>query len=493
MSKVRWCMVVIAAAWITAILTYRGFMRAYDDRVWRVAPPDLPALGPLLGYATAPFQNEGPAAHARSTLWAEFVQTRTPLPPGMHESPGHADPAMFGLDLARAKRDIPGLSAFRFGVDWARVEPREGLFDEGAFALYVALARQCADAGIRPVITLHHFVEPRWFSDRGSFAKKKNIPLFTRFAAQCSARLGAASLAPIFVTFNEPFLYAMHGYGIGVRPPLISSVALCLKVICNILSAHDAAYCVLRASGPVTIAKNLMPIFPRTTMSPIEVVLAHELDGLLNRSYLEWVKTRTLAVRFGPISRTVSTKNTVDILGVNHYTAASVRWTGLEVKLDLWGAYPAADKKPMCAANWRLDARALRSTLNMIDAILGASVPVLFTELGAPQVDFDKNARVRYMRDCFSVLEEYSIATRNLCGTLAWTIVDNFEWELGTAARFGHYTIARRKTALLREFAGFCGRLAENDTTRRRQHATQGTSAPYAARMSTNSAAIPTT
>jgi beta-glucosidase len=377
---------------------------------------------------------------------------------------------MFGLDLVRAKRDIPALSAFRFGVDWARVEPREGEFDEAAFALYASLARRCADSGLRPVITLHHFVEPRWFSDLGSFAKKKNIPLFTRFAAQCAARLarpGSAALAPIFVTFNEPFLYAMHGYGIGVRPPHLSSVPLCLKVICNILAAHDAAYDVLTASGPVTIAKNLMPIFPRTTMSPIEVVLAHELDGLLNRSYLEWVRTGTLSVRFGPISRTVRTQNTVDILGVNHYTAATVRWTGLEVKLDLWGAYPAAETRPMCAANWRLDARALRSTLNMIDSTLGASIPVLFTEIGAPQVDADKHARVQYMRDCFCVLEEYSSATRNLCGTLAWTIVDNFEWELGTAARFGHYTIARRKTALLRLFADFCGRIARVSAPRK--------------------------
>lgn len=463
---------MLVAAWIVAILTYRGYMHAYDDRRWQVADraPRHTQHGPLLGYATAPFQNEGPAAQARSTLWAEFVQSRTPLPPGMHVSPSHADPAMFGLDLVRAKRDIPALSAFRFGVDWARVEPREGEFDEAAFALYASLARRCADSGLRPVITLHHFVEPRWFSDLGSFAKKKNIPLFTRFAAQCAARLarpGSAALAPIFVTFNEPFLYAMHGYGIGVRPPHLSSVPLCLKVICNILAAHDAAYDVLTASGPVTIAKNLMPIFPRTTMSPIEVVLAHELDGLLNRSYLEWVRTGTLSVRFGPISRTVRTQNTVDILGVNHYTAATVRWTGLEVKLDLWGAYPAAETRPMCAANWRLDARALRSTLNMIDSTLGASIPVLFTEIGAPQVDADKHARVQYMRDCFCVLEEYSSATRNLCGALAWTIVDNFEWELGTAARFGHYTIARRKTALLRLFADFCGRIARASAPRK--------------------------
>ena len=456
MARMRWwaCLVVIVC--VAVIVTYRGYVGVYEPTAW--TPRARRTSRMMIGYATAPFQNERPAASARATMWAEFVhRTR---PPGMHVSPNHAHLATFERDLERAKRDVPELNAFRFGVDWATVEPREGAFDQAALDAYAEMARACSSRGIRPVITLHHFVEPAWFSDRGSFANDASVASFARFSRECARALGA--FRPVFVTLNEPFLYAMHGYGLGIRPPFVRSVATCLEVMCNLVRAHDAAYDELRHAGPVTIAKNLMPVFPRTTLSPVEVILAHELHGLVNAAYLCWVKTRTLSVRFGPIARSVKTRNTVDVLGVNHYTAATVRWTGLEVKLDLCGTYAGENgesgESPMCAANWRLDARALRSTLNMVHATLGNTVPVLFTELGAPQVEGNKRARVRYMRDCLAVLAEYAEGTGNLCGVLAWTLVDNFEWELGTSARFGHYTIARRKTALLKLYAKFASR-----------------------------------
>lgn len=440
----RWILCVFLVVCVAVVLTYRRYMRDYDAK-WTPREPACRTM--LIGYATAPFQNERPPSQAHSTMWAEFVKQKRP--PGMDASPNHADLATLTRDLERAKRDVPQLNAFRFGVDWARVEPREGEFDDAALAEYVEMARACSTRGIRPVVTLHHFVEPAWFTERGSFAREESVAAFARLARRCATALGA--FKPIFVTLNEPFLYAMHGYGLGIRPPFVRSVATCLEVMCTLIRAHDAAYDELRAFGTVTIAKNLMPVFPRTALSPVEVVLAHELHGLVNAAYLGWVKTKTLSVRLGPLSRSVTTRNTVDVLGVNHYTAATVRWTGLDVKLDLHVVRSA----PMCAANWRLDARALRSTLSMIDATLGGKLPVLFTELGAPQVDGDRLARVRYMRDCFAVLSEYAATTGNLCGVLAWTLVDNFEWELGTSARFGHYTLSRRKTALLRLYARF--------------------------------------
>ena len=441
---------------VAVVITYRAYMGLYDAK-WRAAPLGVGVPGAMMiGYATAPFQNERPPSQAHSTMWAEFVKRKRP--PGMDTSPNHADLETLTRDIERAKRDVPELNAFRFGVDWARVEPREGHFDDAALAAYADMARACHERGIRPVVTLHHFVEPKWFTARGSFAREESIATFARLARACATALGP--FKPVFVTLNEPFLYAMHGYALGIRPPFVRSVATCLEVMCNLIRAHDAAYDELCAFGPVTIAKNFMPIFPRTTLSPVEVVLAHELHGLVNAAYLEWVKTKTLSVRFGPLARSVRTRNTIDVLGVNHYTAATVRWTGLEVKLDLRGTYATepsgqTDSVPVCAAKWRLDARALRSTLSMIDATLEGKMPVLFTELGAPQVEGDKLARVRYMRECFAVLSEYAATTQNLCGVLAWTLVDNFEWELGTSARFGHYTLARRKTALLRLYARF--------------------------------------
>jgi beta-glucosidase len=449
-----WSRVAIIAAvvCVAIILRFRGYVGVYEPGALRARPRGQ-TVPPLVGYATAPFQNERPASHDRATLWGEFVNELRPE--GMDVSANHADIARFELDVARAKRDVPCLSAFRFGVDWARVVPREGAVDARALAAYAETARVCVAYGLRPVVTLLHFVEPRWFSDLGSFTERANVAHFALFARACGAAL--AEFRPVFVTLNEPFLYAMLAYGVGRRPPFVRSVPTCLDVICNLMRAHDCACEALRPLGLVTIAKNLMPIYPRSMLSPVELVLAHELHGLLNASYLAWVNTGKLSLRFGPFSRSVRTRHTVDVLGVNHYTAASVRWSGLGVDLDLHG--PSGGEGKRCAAGWRLDARALRATLGMIDATVGVSKPVLFTELGAAQVDGDGDARREYMSECLAILAEYASTTRNLLGVLAWTIVDNFEWELGTAARFGHYTIDGEKTDLVDSFARFASEI----------------------------------
>jgi beta-glucosidase len=455
---------VLVAACVVVALVVRGYSRVYTSPcAWRRRLAPLPCA-PLLGYATAPFQNERPVASQRGTLWADFV--RRLQPEGMHTSPNHADLATFERDLDAARRDVHGLSAMRFGVDWARVEPHEGRFDLAALDAYAATARACRARGIRPVVTLHHFVEPRWFSRAGSFAVRANVDRFLPFVRACAARL--AEFAPVFVTFNEPFLYAMLGYGVGVRPPFTSSIGTCLDVMCNILRAHDAAYPLLAPHGLVTIAKNLMPIRPRSDLSPVEVALAYDLHCLLNDAYLTWVRSRVLRLRFGVTSRTVRTKHSVDVLGVNHYTACAVRWDGLIPALDM---APRGDARPppLCATGWALDARALAATLAMIDAALGASVPVLFTELGAAQVPGDPGGlRAAYARDCYAELDRYHAATGNLLGVLAWTMVDNFEWEVGTAARFGHYSIAREPTELLPPFRAFVRRTLRRAARRAR-------------------------
>jgi len=429
---------------VAIVLRYRGYVAVYAPRTYARKKRGA-RVPPLIGYATAPFQNERPASEQCTTLWAEFAHRLQPE--GMGTSPCHADTEKLARDLRRAKHDVPAMSAFRFGVDWARVEPREGTIDARALAAYVETARVCVASGLRPIVTLFHFVEPRWFSDRGGFAAASSAQTFARFAEVCGAAL--AAYRPIFVTLNEPFLFAMLGYGVGRRPPFVRSVPTCLDVMCNLIRAHDAAYAVLAPHGLVTIAKNLMPIYPRSSASPVEVILARELHTLLNASYLEWATTGALALRFGPFRRRVRTTNTLDVLGVNHYTSATIRFTGFGVELDM-----GTGTQEKCAAGWALDPAALSATLAMIDATVGTRFPLLFTELGSAQVGAER-AQDTYTSACYAILTEYARGTGNLLGVLAWTLVDNFEWELGTAARFGHYSVTGEKRALVDLFAQF--------------------------------------
>ena len=74
-----------------------------------------------------------------------------------------------------------GLRMFRFSVDWSRVEPTEGVFDETAIERYATWCKLLRAAGIQPMITLHHFSEPSWFDEKGGWEKRANVQCFARF------------------------------------------------------------------------------------------------------------------------------------------------------------------------------------------------------------------------------------------------------------------------------------------------------------------------
>ena len=118
---------------VVAVLV-SGYSRVYEAPCrWHRRNAPIP-VEPLFGFATAPFQNERPVAEQRGTLWAEFAHKLQPQ--GLDESPNHADLPTFERDLDAARSDVRGMSAMRFGVDWARVEPHEGeLEDVGGEAL----------------------------------------------------------------------------------------------------------------------------------------------------------------------------------------------------------------------------------------------------------------------------------------------------------------------------------------------------------------------
>src|SRR3954454_783128 len=130
--------------------------------------PDFPA-GFLWGASTAPHQNEG--NNTTSDFWA------------LEQLPGSAFAERSGdaLDLYhRWKEDIDlvkslGLTAFRFGIEWARVEPTRGQFAKAELAHYRRIIDYCLSVGVEPVITLHHFTSPLWFAQAGGWGSDEAV------------------------------------------------------------------------------------------------------------------------------------------------------------------------------------------------------------------------------------------------------------------------------------------------------------------------------
>ena len=139
----------------------------------------------LIGAATAAHQVEGNNIH--SDAWAEEHMKHTT----------YLEPSGAALDhYHRYEEDIrmmaaAGLNAYRFSIEWARIEPEEGLFDNDELEHYRRVIACCRDNGVEPVITLLHFTSPKWLIARGGWEADTTVAYFSRYVRYVMEHLGS--------------------------------------------------------------------------------------------------------------------------------------------------------------------------------------------------------------------------------------------------------------------------------------------------------------
>ncbi|MGY2060508.1 family 1 glycosylhydrolase, partial [Nocardia gipuzkoensis] len=196
----------------------------------RPAPPatvsPLPA-GFAWGVASAGFQCEGVAPDSN---WRRYVEAD----PGYdrygqavdfyHRYPG---------DIALAA-DL-GAGVYRISVEWARVQPRPGAWDEAGFAFYDAVIEAIVAAGMRPMLTLDHWVYPGWAAERGGWAHPAMPADWLANASRVVERY--AGHDPLWVSFNEPSFYLVNETTNGGLAPAALPV-----MAAGIIRAHNDIY-----------------------------------------------------------------------------------------------------------------------------------------------------------------------------------------------------------------------------------------------------------
>ena len=189
---------------------------------------------------------------------------------------GHRD--HWGEDIFLMRR--MGIQTYRFGLEWARIEPQEGVFDEEALTHYRAEIRSMKDAGIRPLLTFQRFTNPLWFERRGGFERGENLDIFLRYVRRAVEALG--DLVSEYITFDSPNLYARCAYLEGVWSPGVRSASRMYTVLTNLASCHVRAYEIIhkarRAMGfddtKVSIAVYMHAYRPLASGNPLHRALA---------------------------------------------------------------------------------------------------------------------------------------------------------------------------------------------------------------------------
>ena len=144
------------------------------------------------------------------------------------------------FDLAKSLN----FTVLRSGIEWSRIEPTEGKFNQAAADHYVKYFSEMKKRGITPVITLWHWTFPDWFAEKGGFAKRKNVKYFTRYVEYIAKQLG--SQMQYVITINEPTVYAAMSYHESRWPPEAHSKVLMLAVLSNLARAHRKSYKIIK-------------------------------------------------------------------------------------------------------------------------------------------------------------------------------------------------------------------------------------------------------
>src|ERR1035437_3364465 len=179
-----------------------------------------------------------------------------------------------------------GMNAFRFGIEWARIEPAEDEFSRAQLDHYRRMLEACRRHSVTPIITFHHFTLPKVLLDLGGFASDQFPSLFERYCDRAAAALGDAIGAAC--TINEPQGLGQSGYLLGINPPgHTDDHAGAQQAVDHLLEAHRLGAAAIKAHthAPVGVTLAIPNIQYEDGAEPGSTSL--EIESRINDQFFE--------------------------------------------------------------------------------------------------------------------------------------------------------------------------------------------------------------
>ncbi len=332
-----------------------------------------------------------------------------------------------------------GASAYRMSVEWARVEPEPGKFDDAAWASYRTRLERLGARGIRPVVTMHHFTHPRWFPAQTPWHEPSCLRSWERYAKKFAQLVQGLDVA--VVTFNEPMVFLLGGYLAAQMPPGIADARKAWAALANLARAHVIARAALLDVSPrvtVGISQHLMDFVPARRWHPIDQALTRLADSSFNHALLEALTTGELKIRMPGIA-TGATKidggrDSMEYLGINYYTRSHLKFVAGKPFVQF--EFRDVHQRGLTDIGWEYYpegfGRLLR-TLKRYDK------QVWVTENGID--DRTGLRRTKFIHDHLNQVLDARADGVDVQSYLHWSLLDNFEWLEGWGPRFGLYRV----------------------------------------------------
>jgi beta-glucosidase len=332
-----------------------------------------------------------------------------------------------------------GMKAYRFSIDWSKIEPEQGKFDYAAMQHYIDVVDELRRLDITPMITLFHHVSPLWFLKQGGFEKAENIRYFTRYALFVYNHLHMK--VPMWIIFNEPVAYAFEGYFRANYPPRKNSLVLAGTVILNQLNAHVEAVQEFRKINPnpqIGIAHMSHPIDAYTKWNFFEQAVTKLFSYLMNETTIEFFKTG----KFKWIVPWKNSKNplapgTLDFFGVNYYTHTTIK----QINPFKMEACIRPDEKVIDMSQTPERSKVMYPE-GLYRSIVRASrlqIPIYITENGV--ATSDSAMKEEYIKKHLYVVSRALSEGYDVRGYFFWTLTDCFSWNKGYDNKHGVFQV----------------------------------------------------
>ncbi|MFM8715511.1 MAG: glycoside hydrolase family 1 protein, partial [Spartobacteria bacterium] len=383
------------------------------------------------GTSTASFQNEDRGVPKDSpdffkTDWDVFAEEGK-IPPRGEEATFSW--TRFDKDLAALKE--LGVNHYRFGIEWGRVEPQPGVFNEKALRQYAQMARRLKAAGIEPVVTLWHFTFPAWLYDSKKKAQSGFLhPGVETYWKEYVTRV-VKTLSPtvkIWVPQNEPNGALYIGYFGGHWPPGLLATPGALKEATRVsVDMFREASAIIKKENPNALVMGIYSLphwrreFGQDPTFAVYNMMQHQNFDHLDR-----------------------TADTMDLIGVNYYYSqvASARRFIIRPKGEQSSHYTQN--------GWLIDPEGLHAVLTDVSKRYGK--PIVISENGIGTQSEEK--KIRYFREHVNQMRRAMEDGVDIRGYFPWTLTDNYEWAEGYAANFGLTSFDKKRMTLPLEPAG---------------------------------------
>jgi beta-glucosidase len=318
-------------------------------------------------------------------------------------------------------------NAHRLSIEWSRIEPAEGEFDSRQIRHYRDVLGELREQAILPMVTLHHFTSPLWFTRKGGWTARGAHRAFIPFVNRVADELG--DLVGVWCTINEPSIYGANGWVTGEFPPgRRADLRAQYRVTRNMHRAHELAYFAIKRrwpDAPVGLSHHKFLFMPATSRRR-DRLAAGAAQLVMDR----WPAAPGRLVRI--------VEATSDYIGIAHYWGQMCAFDPLRPQDQFVRRFNAPGAQPT-EMGWVSNPVWMREVLNELKRY---GKPVYITENGI--ATSDDTVRERYLIDILANVRGAIEDGVDIRGYFHWTNMDNFEWARGYTAHFGLIAVDRK-------------------------------------------------